>query len=313
MFKDFINKLANTLSSSFDKIDSLKPYQDPNYKDIIYALDVSCPPELRRYFAASIIKFKNPQESFDEIANGLDINNYSDENAVSQEDIKLEALCRNLDIVCLVINGLRESIEEKRSLEFGEQLFFLSVTRASSTFKSIVILLRHGMFVEVTPLLRLLFEQYCWMCFVINKKTNDYGIIKNNKTTQNIHSLENAIKDEDIKRKLGKYYGLLSEESHLYPESINKYIKEEEGENEKRLFSSIGRSGTKCNEEVPLVFTSYELYVNVLNYAINEHFDLQDDGISFYNDFIEGQKDFMRTLRSDNLSIDRRIYKNNVF
>ncbi|NIE93043.1 hypothetical protein F3J09_20020 [Bacillus sp. Ab-1751] len=276
MKRDFLEDLIKGKYSGRENIADIEPYL---LEGIPYGLPINASAELRRYIAAAIFKHINPEKDFEEIVDSLDIDNYSDEKNVSHYDGIIFAITNAVEITTCIMKDLFQKLVNNKpeSITHGEILFFSSLTRLKQSFNSTVTLLRYGYFVEVITVFRLIYEQLCWACFVIDENS-DKNII-NNKTTSNTKYLK-----EKINKEYGKFYDDLSKGAHLAPKTIAKYLSlGDEG------LKILERSGKKCKEEISYLILLFRIYIEVFQYSINEHFELEDVDKKYYNDFIYSQ------------------------
>lgn len=213
MKRDFMKDVESGIYHNTDAIASLIPYL---LNDTAYALALNTPPALRQHIAAAIFKYENPDDCYEDILNEVDVANYSDENSYSPHDMVIHIIIEhaittsrvlsNYNMWCLnTIGGL------------GKELFFVSMIRIVSSFQSAAILLRHGFYVEVMSIFRMILEQLAWGCYLI-KETDETKIPKN-RTQNNTKYLKEVLGDD-----FGKLYGHLSSEAHLEPKEIGKYL-----------------------------------------------------------------------------------------
>jgi len=243
-----------------------------------YGLPINASIELRKYITAAVLKHKNPEENFEEIISKLNLDDLTDEKNVTVHDIVTHSISRSVEIASQVINDLQKKLKDNiQNINLGESLFFIAMIRLKESFKSCIILIRNGFFVEVITVLRLIYEQLCWAIFVIDEKSEE--MIKKNKTSANTKYLKEKINEE-----YGKLYGFLSEEAHLAPDTIFKYLSNKDDE-----IYILGRSAIKCKEEVISLLQLYKIYIEVFSYSVNKHFNLSTDDKSYYNDFINIQ------------------------
>lgn len=299
MKRDLLEDLKNGKYNKRDNIADIIPY---SLEGIPYGLPINASVELRKYITAAIFKYITPEEDFEDIVAGLDLDSLSDKKNVATHDVITFAISDAVELTALILNDLFKTLYNNNyKITFGESLFYTSLFRLKESFKSAVILLRHGFFVEVITVYRLIYEQLCWACFVIDENCEDN--IMHNKTTKNTKYLKEKINEE-----YGKLYDYLSKEAHLVPKKINKYLLvQDEGLN------ILGRSGEKCKKEIYNLILLYKIYTEVFKYSINEHFKLDEINKSYYNDFVESQllmcselaKSFNKNDGS--ISIDKKV------
>ncbi|MDM5351948.1 hypothetical protein QUF65_13740 [Lysinibacillus sphaericus] len=275
MNRDFHEDLKNGKYNKRDNIADIIPY---SLEGIPYGLPINASTELRKNMAAAIFKHITPEEDFECIVTKLDLMELSDKNNVEIHDVITYTISNSVEMAAFILNDLFELLGKNHyKITFGESLFQVSLIRLKESFKSAVIMLRYGFFVEVILIYRLIYEQLCWACFVIDEKCEKE--IMNNKTTKNTKYLKAKINKE-----YGKLYDYLSKEAHLAPKEISKYIllKGEE-------LSILERSGEECKKETGNLILLYKIYIEVFKYSVNKHFTLDESDKSYYNDFLNSQ------------------------
>lgn len=85
--------------------------------------------------------------------------------------------------------------ERKVKISLGERLYFVSLCRLKASFKSITLLNNNGLYVDILPIIRLVYEQLCWVLYVIDE--DDDIKIEKNKITMNVRCMEKI--NENIK------------------------------------------------------------------------------------------------------------------
>lgn len=282
---DLLKDLKEGIEYEKDSIGDLMPYL---LDGISYAIPVNSSNKLRMHFSAAIKKYRNPELSFEEIMESLDNKDYSNNESLSNEDIIRYSITNSLDFSTSMFLKLGDILNKKNyKYTYGELCYYTSMCRLKSSFKSAVILLRHGFFIEVSTVFRLIYEQLCWACFTIDEKDDDK--INNNKTSKNTKYLK-----DKINPKYGRLYDMLSKEAHIAPNNLSEYIyAEKEG---------IGiryRSGEKCKEYTELLILLFKIYIEVALYAINTHFELDDDEKNYYSEFFHTQMQLVKVLKEN--------------
>lgn len=271
-----LEDLNNGKFSKRDEIANLQVYQ---IQGITYGIPTNSSAEFRRYIASAIDAFVHHTD----IKNVLpfqDISCYTDEAMLNNDLIINYSIANAVDIVTNMLTDLYNSLVEiKKHLTVGEIYFFVSMIRLRESFKSVIILCDRSLFIEMMPILRLIYEQLCWCCYVINE--SDIEKIKSNWTTKNTRYLK-----EHINETYGKLYSILSSESHMAPNQTGKFIVSylDDG----IIFN--GRSSNKAKRDIPWIIQLYHIYIQVFQYSI-EHFDYRKD---YYKDFFNNQYDLVR-------------------
>lgn len=275
MKRDLLKDLENGKFNVEDPIANLVPYL---LEDIPYAIPVNSSISLRKHIAAAIFKYHNPEESFEEILDDLKDEEYDDEKSLGELDEIYKLICDSTDSTNILLQDLLNTLEKIKKLSLGQYLFLYAMSRLKESFKSAIILLRDGFFVEAIPVLRLIYEQLCWGCFVIDQKDEKY--ISKNSTTKNTKYLKKKINED-----YGQLYSLLSSDAHLDPKVISKYIESGGGIEKVR-----GRSAQKSKEEAHWIILLYQIFMEVLECSINESFALGDEDREYYQSYISAQK-----------------------
>lgn len=276
MKRSLLEDLISGKYSDRESIADIEPYL---LEGIPYGLPINASPELRRYIAAAIYKHMKPKTDFEEIVANLNIDDYSDEKNLSNHDHIIIAITRAVELTTCIMKDLYQKLvnDKPESITQGETLFFSSLIRLKQSFNSAVTLIRYGYFVEVITVYRLIYEQLCWACFVIDEKS-EKNIIKN-KTSSNTKYLK-----EKINKKYGKLYDDLSKGAHLAPKTIAKYLFLEDKE-----LKILERSGKKSKEGIYYLILLFKIYIEIFQYSINKHFVLEDSDKIYYEDFVNVQ------------------------
>ncbi|MEC1720152.1 hypothetical protein [Schinkia azotoformans] len=255
-----IKKINECSISIENSIFTLKPYL---FEDIPYALPTNSSPEFRRHIAAAIISYidKNLQsDTIENVTNSLDINRYDNKSQLSDVDIVLDTIVKStaicIDYFCKTIKVVE--------LNHGQNFFLLAMSRLKSSFESAVLLLRFGYYIEVSTVFRMIYEQLCWACFVI-EQSNEKTII-NQSVTKTVKYLKK------VNEEYGKLYNLYSQEAHIDPKVVGSYLKEIDGKTHVRM-----RSGEECNNKTLDLILLAKIYIDVLEYAVDKYFSLKEN------------------------------------
>lgn len=161
MKRDFLTDIQDNIYKNNDNIASLIPYL---YEGIGYSLQIDATPLLRKYVAAAILKYKNDSVSFEDILEDLDINDFLDEKSYSQHEMVRHVIVHSAVMNTKIIEEYLKSTKVKQA---NKDLFFISMGRLSTSFKSATLLLNNGFFVEVVTIFRLIIEQLAWGSFLL--------------------------------------------------------------------------------------------------------------------------------------------------
>lgn len=278
MKRDYKTDVENRMYKDKDKISSLIPYL---YEGVPYALDLNAEPLLRAYIVSAIIAYqeRNNNIAFEDILASRDIADLSDENSRSQFEVIRYIVVEEAYTTSRIVANYHTWNFSSESNGLARQLFTASMTRLYTSFKAAVSLLNNGFFVEVAPVFRLILEQLAWGCYLLHE--TDEVKISENKVHENIGYLKKTLNDD----RFGKLYGYLSDEAHLKPKEIGKYLEVKEEEN------SIGikdRSGKACKEETTRLFLLLEAYGRVVWAGMN-HFGFPEVDESYFRDWYETQ------------------------
>lgn len=256
-----------------DSIASLIPYM---FEETSYALTLDSTPELRKHIAAAIFKYRNPDDCYEDILNEIDVANYSDENSYSPHDMVIHIIIEHVLTTSKVLSNYNTWCLNTIG-GLGKELFFAGMIRITSSFQSAAILLRHGFYVEVMSIFRMILEQLAWGCYLI-KETDESKILKN-RTQSNAKYLKEVLGDD-----FGKLYGYLSSEAHLEPKEIGKYLQSTED----GIYIK-GCSGKQCKEETTTFLLLLKAYGRVAWYAMN-YFGIPDGFANYYHDWDDFDK-----------------------
>lgn len=289
-----IDDLKNGKFSKRDEIADLQVYQ---MKGITYSIPINSSPELRRFIASAIDAYASNVD-IDDVLPCKNIEDYSDEKWLNNDLIINFGIANAVDIVTNMLNDFYESlVESKIDLSVGEIQYFISMIRLRESFKSVIILCDRSLFIEMMPILRLIYEQLCWCCYVITE--SDIEKIQSNWTTKNTKYLK-----QNINETYGKLYSLLSSEAHMAPNQTGKFV--DSCSDGGILFNA--RSSKKAKRDIPWIIQLYHIYVQVFNYGI-EHFDFKKE---YYQEYINIQEEIVKYwLAAHNEPREYELYLDN--
>ena len=240
-----------------DEIADLQVYQ---LEGITYCLPINSTPELRQYFATAIKAYKYDAD-FDEILLFEDIKKYQDKEYIDKDLVTCYMIARGVDNMLDLINDFYCFLcRNDENFHIGEITYFNTMARLRESFKSTLILCYRGFYIEMMPIMRLIYEQLCWACYSIDESNSNN--ILNNWKTKNTRYIK-----EKINPKYGRLYSFLSSEAHMAPPEARKYLSFDKKNN----CSVIGRSGSKAKKDIPIIIQLYQIYLEVFNYGI-KHF-----------------------------------------
>lgn len=268
MKRDFLTDIKNELYKNNDNIASHIPYL---YEGIGYSLQIDATPLLGKYMAAAILKYRNENVSFEDILEDMDINDFSDEKCYSQHE-----MVRHVIVHSAVMNAkiIEEYLKSSKVKQTNKDLFFISMGRLSTSFKSATLLLNNGFFVEVVTIFRLIIEQLAWGSFLLCEE--DEKKIEKTRTQSTVKYLK-----EQLGESYGILYGYLSSEAHLEPNEIGKYLRKEEGQ-----IAVRDRSGKECEGETVTLLKLLEGYCELVWKGMN-HFGILEEEKEYYTDWHE--------------------------
>lgn len=208
-----------------------------------------------------------------------DIENFSDKNYLDKHLILSFSIAAEVDFLHNVLCDLVKCIENSKKITtVGETIFFCTLFRLRDSFKSILILRNHGLYIEMYPLMRLIYEQLCWACFSIDQ--TETKELSQTQPTRTIKYLKSKIKES-----YGKLYKTLSDMAHMLPASIEPYwdIKDDG-----KGIAIHGRSEAKANEELPNILALFHIYSEVAQYGLN-HFstEISSNDYMYYKALID--------------------------
>lgn len=109
-------------------------------------------------------------------------------------------LARGVDVLLnIIIDFYNFLAKNGENLSAGEIVYFNTMARLRESFKSVLILCDRGFFIEMIPVMRLIYEQLCWACYSIDE--TDIEKLNNNWKTKNTKYLK-----EKINPKYGRLY-----------------------------------------------------------------------------------------------------------
>ncbi|MVX64393.1 hypothetical protein GKZ28_11895 [Clostridium chromiireducens] len=263
-------------SGKFSKRDKIADLQVYQLDGITYCLPINSSPKLRQYFATAILAYKNDAE-FEEILLSQDIEEYEDEKWIDGDLTVCFMLARGCDVLLnIIVDFYNSLVKNAEKLSVGEIAYFNALTRLRESFKSVLILCDRGFFVEMMPIMRLIYEQLCWACYSIDE--TDIKKLNNNWKTKNTKYLKEKINSE-----YGQLYSLLSNEAHMAPPEMGKYLEiDEEG----MVASVRGRSAKKAREDIPYIIMLYHIFLQVFEYGV-KHFPKCEQ--NYYQELINEQ------------------------
>lgn len=265
-FEKLVDYLNGTKLDYLEKRDTITDERTYLLEGVTYAIPINSTPKLRRYVAAAISCYKN-NTLFEEELYGQNPEDFEDNACIDKRD-KIWILMNNMsDIAVYFINSLHDTLTtDERNISFGETMYFFVMTRLRESFKSVLNLMEKGFYIECTTILRLIYEQLCLACYVIDETDNEK--IKSNWSNKDIKYLK-----EKINENYGRLYSLLSDEAHLSINAAAKYL------NFVKLEDRItvrGRSGERIDNEIDYMLLLFQIYIEVFSYGIN-HFNLGHD------------------------------------
>lgn len=265
-FEKLVDYLNGTKLDYLEKRDTITDERTYLLEGVTYAIPINSTPKLRRYVAAAISCYKN-NTLFEEELYGQNPEDFEDNACIDKRD-KIWILMNNMsDIAVYFINSLHDTLTtNERNISFGETMYFFVMTRLRESFKSVLNLMEKGFYIECTTILRLIYEQLCLACYVIDETDNEK--IKSNWSNKDIKYLK-----EKINENYGRLYSLLSDEAHLSINAAAKYL------NFVKLEDRItvrGRSGERIDNEIDYMLLLFQIYIEVFSYGIN-HFNLGYD------------------------------------
>lgn len=271
--RDAIEDIKNGKFSKRDEIADLQVYQ---LEGITYCLPINSSPKLRQYFATAILAYKH-NEDFEVIRSLQDIEKYEDEKWIDKELIVHFILARGVDVLLnIIIDFYNSLVKNGENLNVGEIAYFNTMARLRESFKSVLILCDRGFFIEMIPVMRLIYEQLCWACYSIDE--TDIEKLDNNWKTKNTKYLKEKINSE-----YGKLYSFLSNEAHMAPPEMSKYLEFDE---KNMVISVNGRSAKKAKRDIPHIIKLYHIFLEVFEYGV-KHFPKCEK--SYYQELINGQ------------------------
>ena len=279
--KDAVEDMKNGKFSKRDEIADLQVYQ---LEGITYCLPINSSPKLRQYFATAILAYKHDAD-FEDVRCFQDIKKYQDKNWIDGDLVVCFMIARAVDVLLNIITDFYNSLIEKgEKLNVGEIAYFNAMSRLRESFKSVLILCDRGFFIEMMPILRLIYEQLCWACYSIDESDSE-------KLNQNWKTKNTKYLKEKINPEYGKLYSVLSSESHMAIPEMRKYLEFDE----KNMVVSVkGRSAKKAKEDIPYIILLYQIFLDVFKYGI-KHF--KDCDKKYYQELVDGQVLLMELMK----------------
>ena len=271
--KDVINDFKNGKFGERDEIADLQVYQ---LEGITFCLPINSSPKLRQYFAAAIKSYVHKAD-FEEVLLFEDIRNYDDKEWIDENLVVRFMIARSVDVLLNIINEFYNSLVEKEiEFSYGELAYFNTIARLRESFKSSIILCDRGFFIEIMPILRLIYEQLCWACYAIDETDNNK--LNTNWKTKNTRFLKEKINPE-----YGRLYSVLSDEAHMALPEMGKYLEVDE---KNKIICVNGRSAKKAKEHIPYIITLYKINLEVFEYGL-KHFEYSDK--EYFQELIDAQ------------------------
>lgn len=278
------NAIEDMNNGKFSKRDEIADLQVYQLEGITYCLPINSSPKLRQYFATAILAYKHDAD-FKEVLCFQDIKKYEDKKCVDRDSVVCFMLAREVDVLLNIIVDLYNSlVENSRNLSIGEIAYFNAMTRLRESFKSVLILCDRGFFIEMMPIMRLIYEQLCWSCYSIDE--TDAERLNKNWKTGNTKYLK-----EKINLEYGKLYSFLSNEAHMAPPEMGKYLEI----NETNMVVSVrGRSAKKAKEDITSIIGLYHIFLQVFEYGVRHFPECEQN---YYQELINGQIALMQMMK----------------
>lgn len=279
--RNAIEDLDNGKFSKRDEIADLQVYQ---LEGVTYCLPINSSPKLRQYFATAILAYKNNAD-FEEVLCFQDIKKYEDKEWIDGDLVVCFMIARGVDVLLNIINDFHNSlVKNGEKLNIGETAYFNAMARLRESFKSVLILCDRGFFIEMMPIMRLIYEQLCWACYSIDE--TDVEKLNQNWKTKNTKYLK-----EKINIEYGKLYSVLSAESHMAIPEMGKFLEIDE---DNLIVSVKGRSAIKAKEDIPYIILLYKIFLEVFEYGV-KHFTMCER--EYYQELIDGQLLLLQAMK----------------
>lgn len=278
--RDAIKDIESGKFAQRDEIADLQVYQ---LEGITYCLPINSYPKLRQYFATAILAYKH-EADFEDVLIFQDIKKYEDKEWIDGKLVVSFMIARGVDVLLNIINDFYNSLVKKgKVFNSGELAYFNTMARLRESFKSALILCDRGFFIEMMPILRLIYEQLCWACYAIDEL--DYDRLNTNWKTKNTKFLKEKINPE-----YGRLYSVLSAEAHMALPEMGKYLEIDE----KNMVASVkGRSAIKAKQDIPYIILLYKIYLEVFEYGVKHFSECERD---YYQELIDGQFLLIKTM-----------------
>ena len=285
MKRDFCADLQKGMYLKDDKIASMIPYY---LHDTAYALEIGAKPELRMYLAAAITAYTE-KLPLDDALNEMNSEDFSDENSRDQCEVICEVVIKCAYTTSqIAANYLQWNFSKAGEKPVTQLILFISaMQRLHTTFKSAVLLLNHGFFVEVVPIFRLIMEQLALGCYLM--KEDNPEKIKTNQTQSDIKYLKEVLNENGY----GRLYGYLSKEAHLEPDAMGKYIRIDE---EHGITSIRDRSGEECKKETITLILFLRAFTLVVREGMNV-WGFPETGKEYFDDWFKSQMQMCSKLK----------------
>lgn len=278
------NALEDIKNGKFDKRDEIADLQVYQLEGITYCLPINSSPKLRQYFATAILAYKH-EADFEEVLCFQDIKKYQDKDWIDKDLVVHFMLARAVDVLLNIITDFYSSLRKKgKKLNIGEITYFNAMSRLRESFKSVLILCDRGFFIEMMPIMRLIYEQLCWACYSIDE--SDSEKLNQNWKTKNTRYLKEKINSE-----YGKLYSLLSAESHMAIPEMGKYLEFDESN---MSIVVKGRSAIRSKKDISYIILLYQIYLEVFEYGI-KHFE--DCEREYYQELIDEQAILLQMMK----------------
>lgn len=278
------NAIEDINNGKFSKRDEIADLQVYQLEGITYCLPINSSPKLRQYFATAILAYKHGAD-FEEVLCFQDIKKYQDKDWVDGDLVVCFMLARGVDVLLNIITDFYNSLIKKgRKLHMGEIAYFNAMTRLRESFKSVLILCDRGFFIEMMPIMRLIYEQLCWACYAIDEQ--DYENLNQNWKTKNTRYLKEKINPE-----YGKLYSVLSAESHMAIPEMGKYLEIDEN----NMVASVkGRSAIRAKEDIPYIILLYQIFIEVFEFGIKHFSECEKE---YYQELVDGQISLIQLMK----------------
>lgn len=280
--RDFKTDFESGKFNDFDIISEGIPYL---YKDVLVSIPIDADDDLRRCIFAAIDKYEHPDIPYETIWEQLAPEVYSEDANVSDTDYIYFSISRSVDICSKIMEQFFAEQKNYKGENRGKMdIFWSALIRLRASFKSAIISMQHGYFIEVVPTLRLIFEQLSWMCYILEEDDKEK---LQKKDPQNCITY---LKQRFANNVYGELYGNLSSDSHLTWKSIGNYYKIEEGQ-----VKILSRSGKFCKDDILTLIVLYRTYIDIIWAGMNDY-EMSEDDYEYYNNFYQFEIKFCQAL-----------------